>query len=197
MNILLVGGNGFVGQSLIKELLSYGDNVSYLARNKNENIQNATFIKADIFNSADLKLENYDVIVHLIGTIKNKNSYKKLNRDSLEHTILLAKNNNVNKVVFLSAEGGFSNYLKYKKEAETLLLDSGLDYLIVRPGLMYGENRLSSYINVLPIKIFAKIGIPFFKKVYPLPVAKVSSKIAKILHEEPQKKFLNINDLNS
>lgn len=34
MNILLIGGNGFLGESLIKKALEKGINVSYLSRNK-------------------------------------------------------------------------------------------------------------------------------------------------------------------
>ena len=56
---------------------------------------------------------------------------------------------------------------------------SKLDYLIVRPGLMYGKDRLTSYFNILPIKFFSKLGVRFFKNVYPLPVEKVAESVVK------------------
>ena len=46
MNILLIGGNGFVGQALIKEFKKYKVEVSYLSRTQNHSISkdDATWI---------------------------------------------------------------------------------------------------------------------------------------------------------
>ena len=38
MNILIIGGNSFVGQALIKEFKKYKVDVSYLSRTKNHSI---------------------------------------------------------------------------------------------------------------------------------------------------------------
>ena len=198
MNILLIGGNGFVGQALIKEFTENKVKVSYLSRTQNHSISkdNATWIQGDIFDLDNIMInENYDIIIHLIGTIKNKNLYSKLNTESVAQTIKLCKKHNINKLVYFSANGGFRQYIESKAGGERLVKNSKLDYLIVRPGLMYGKDRLTSYFNILPIKFFSKLGIPFFKNVYPLPVEKVAKSVVKFILNSTDSTIIEIKDM--
>ena len=198
MNILLIGGNGFVGQALIKEFTENKVKVSYLSRTQNHSISkdNATWIQGDIFDLDNIMInENYDIIIHLIGTIKNKNLYSKLNTESVAQTIKLCKKHNINKLVYFSANGGFRQYIESKAGGERLVKNSKLDYLIVRPGLMYGKDRLTSYFNILPIKFFSKLGIPFFKNIYPLPVEKVAESVVKNILRNTDSTIIEIKDI--
>ena len=198
MNILLIGGNGFVGQALIKELKKYNVKVSYISRTQNHSIykDEATWIQGDIFDLNNIMIkESYDIAIHLIGTIKNKNLYSKLNTESVTQTIKLCKKHNINKLVYFSANGGFKQYLESKLSGERLIKDSKLDYLIVRPGLMYGKDRLTSYFNILPIKFFSKFGITFFKNVYPLPVEKVAEEVVKAILDNTDSTIIEIKDM--
>ena len=139
--------------------------------------------------------ESYDIVIHLIGTIKNKNLYSKLNTKSVAQTIKLCQKHNINKLVYFSANGGFKQYFESKVAGETLVKDSKLDYLIVRPGLMYGKDRLTSYFNILPIKFFLKLGITFFKNVYPLPVNKVAESVVNAILNNTDSTIIEINDM--
>ena len=198
MNILLIGGNGFVGKALIKEFKKYNVKVSYLSRSQNHSISKdeANWIQGDIFNSENIITnEKYDIAIHLIGTIKNKKLYSKLNTESVTQTIKLCQKQNINKLVYFSANGGFKQYIESKRNGEKLVVDSKLDYLIVRPGLMYGKERLTSYFNILPIKFFSKLGIPFFKNVYPLPVEKVARSVVKGIFDNTDSPIIEINDM--
>lgn len=198
MNILLIGGNGFVGKALIKEFKKYNVKVSYLSRSQNHFIskEEATWIQGNIFNSENIVInEEYDIVIHLIGTIKNKNLYSKLNTESVAQTIKLCKKQNINKLIYFSANGGFKQYLESKRNGEKLIVDSKLNYLIVRPGLMYGKDRFSSYFNILPIKFFSKLGIPFFKNVYPLPIEKVAESLVKTILNNTDSTIIEINDM--
>lgn len=198
MNILLIGGNGFVGQALIKEFKKYKVDVSYLSRTQNHSISKdkATWIQGDIFDIENIVInEKYDIVIHLIGTIKNKNLYSKLNTESVAQTIKLCQKHNINKLIYFSANGGFKQYLESKAAGEILVVDSKLDYLIVRPGLMYGKDRLTSYFNILPIKFFSKLGITFFKNVYPLPVEKVAESVVKNILRNTDSTIIEINDM--
>ena len=198
MNILLIGGNGFVGKALIKEFKKYKVEVSYLSRTQNHSISkdDATWIQGDIFDLDNVMIkESYDITIHLIGTIKNKNLYSKLNTESVAQTIKLCQKHNINKLVYFSANGGFRRYLESKVAGEILVKDSKLDYLVVRPGLMYGKDRLSSYFNILPIKFFSKFGITFFKNVYPLPVEKVAKSVVKAILDNTNSTIIDIKDM--
>ena len=198
MNILLIGGNGFVGKALIKEFKKYNVKVSYLSRSQNRSItsEEATWIQGDIFDLDNIMLkEYYDIVIHLIGTIKNKKLYSKLNTESVAQTIELCQKHNINKLAYFSANGGFKQYLESKRNGEKLLVDSKLNYLIIRPGLMYGKERLTSYFNILPIKFFSKLGIPFFKNVHPLPVEKVAESVVKNILRNTDSTIIEIIDM--
>ena len=198
MNILLIGGNGFVGKALIKEFKKYYVKVSYLSRSQNYSISKdeATWIHGDIFDIENIITnEKYDIAIHLIGTIKNKKLYSKLNTESVTQTIKLCQKQNINKLIYFSANGGFKRYLESKHAGEVLVKDSKLDYLIVRPGLMYGKDRFSSYFNIFPIKLFSKLGITFFKKVYPLPVEKVAESVVKAILDNTDSTIIEIKDI--
>ena len=198
MNILLIGGNGFVGKALIKEFKKYNVKVSYLSRSQNYSISKdeATWIQGNIFDIENIVInEKYDITIHLIGTIKNKKLYSKLNTESVTQTIKLCQKQDINKLIYFSANGGFRQYIESKVAGEILVKDSKLDYLIVRPGLMYGKDRLTSYFNILPIKFFSKLGITFFKNVYPLPVEKVAESVVKAILNNTSSTIIEIKDM--
>ena len=198
MNILLIGGNGFVGKALINELRKKRIKVTYISRSQNYSISKdeATWIQGDIFDIENIVInEKYDIAIHLIGTIKNKKLYSKLNTESVTQTIKLCQKQNINKLIYFSANGGFKQYLESKRNGEKLVVDSKLNYLIIRPGLMYGKERLISYFNMLPIKFFSKLGITFFKNVYPLPVEKVARSVVKGIFDNTDSPIIEINDM--
>lgn len=198
MEILLIGGNGFVGKALINELRKKRIKVTYISRSQNYSISKdeATWIQGDIFDIENIVInEKYDIAIHLIGTIKNKKLYSKLNTESVTQTIKLCQKLNINKLIYFSANGGFKQYLESKHNGEKLVVDSKLNYLIIRPGLMYGKERLTSYFNISPIKFFSKLGIPFFKNVYPLPVEKVAKTVIKAILDNTDSTIIDINDM--
>ena len=198
MEILLIGGNGFVGKALINELRKKRIKVTYISRSQNYSISKdeATWIQGDIFDIENIVInEKYDIAIHLIGTIKNKKLYSKLNTESVTQTIKLCQKLNINKLIYFSANGGFKQYLESKRNGEKLVVDSKLNYLIIRPGLMYGKERLTSYFNTLPIKFFSKLGIPFFKNVYPLPVEKVAKSVVKSILNNTDSTIIEIKDM--
>lgn len=198
MNILLIGGNGFVGKALINELRKKRIKVTYISRSQNYSISKdeATWLQGDIFDIENIVInEKYDIAIHLIGTIKNKKLYSKLNTESVTQTIKLCQKQNINKLIYFSANGGFKQYLESKRNGEKLVVNSKLNYLIVRPGLMYGKDRFSSYFNILPIKFFSKLDITFFKNVYPLPVEKVAESVVKAILNKTDSTIIEINDM--
>lgn len=198
MNILLIGGNGFVGKEFIRLAANRNINISYLSRNKikEAEFESISWIQGDIFSIDDIYLEEkFDVAIHLVGTIKNKQLYKKLNTESVAKSLQLCSKNNIKKLVYFSAKGGFADYYNSKKNAEQFIEQSTIDYLIVRPGLMYGTNRPSSYFNVIPIKLFATLGISFFKNVYPLPVSKVVTNVMDTITNNPTVKYLDLEEI--
>ena len=60
---------------------------------------------------------------------------------------------------------------------------------------MYGKDRLTSYFNILPIKLFSKLGITFFKNVYPLPVEKVAESVVKSILNNTDLTIIELKDM--
>ena len=124
MNILLIGGNGFVGKELIKQATNKSLNISYLSRNKIVDIdfKNIHWIQGDIFSIDNINIEEkFDVAIHLVGTIKNKHLYKKLNTESVAKSLQLCSKYNIKKIVYFSAKVGFSYYYNIKIKVEKIV----------------------------------------------------------------------------
>lgn len=80
MNILILGGNGFIGKNVGKYLSKSGYNVISFDVLQPESIENnIQYIKGDFFNIKDLTscVENVDVVIHAISTINPGNSNTK------------------------------------------------------------------------------------------------------------------------
>lgn len=143
MNILVIGGAGYVGSKLIPKLLEkkhkvkvydlyiFGENVFDEFRND----KNLTEIKADVrdFKKLDKALKGIDVIIHL-ACISNDPSFelnpllgKSINLDAFEPCVKLAKKNNVKRFIYASS----SSVYGVKKEpnvTEDMSLEPLTDY---------------------------------------------------------------------
>ncbi|MBW2999924.1 NAD-dependent epimerase/dehydratase family protein [Candidatus Woesearchaeota archaeon] len=141
MNILVVGGTGFVGQHLVKELCKKNHNISVICRKRrnNEYIDIGKLPKVkihygtDVLNYENLQkyFKNIDVVFNLAGYISFKQADKKkliaVNRDGTLNILKACSKHNVKKLIHVSSTAalGFSNavideshkfdWSKYKK----------------------------------------------------------------------------------
>ena len=115
MKILLLGGQGFIGQNLCKKLLSEGHSVTVLEKqiNLNRVIPNIKYVEGDFLDKSTYSeyLKDIDVVYHMISTTNANNSNNDIERDIKENVIgtinLLDEcvDNKVKKVVFVSSGG--------------------------------------------------------------------------------------------
>jgi UDP-glucuronate 4-epimerase len=125
MNILITGGAGFIGSSLVEILLKEGQFKIYCLDNfdafydkkiKQKNIQNFfnnknfNFIEKDILHISSLEInEKIDCIVHLAAkagvrpSIENAESYFDVNVNGTLKVLEYAKRKNIKKVIFASS----------------------------------------------------------------------------------------------
>lgn len=115
MKILLLGGQGFIGQNLCKKLLSEGHSVTVLEKqiNLTRVIPNIKYVEGDFLDKSTYSeyLKDIDVVYHMISTTNANNSNNDMERDIKENVIgtinLLDEcvENKVKKVVFISSGG--------------------------------------------------------------------------------------------
>ena len=154
--VLIFGGNRFVGKKL-SEVLVENYQVDVFNRSGTSSDDRISVIQGDRNNVYDIDkidFEKYDYIVDMCLFFPHQ---LKLIMDSVK-----------SKYIFVSSAAANNRYIDYyghyakcKLEAEDILVDSDLDYVIVRPSYIVGEgdhrNRLNYYLdsikNETPIKI--------------------------------------------
>jgi len=158
MNILLTGSKGFIGSKLLIELKTkYNDNINITEYDLIDGNDIRDRIKLDkLFES-----KQFEIIIHLAALAGVRRSedfpdeYISTNITGVKNLIDCAKKYKVNKFVFYSSSsvlGGGTNlketdeynprglYAITKVTGELLVKSSGLEYIIIRPFTVYGEN---------------------------------------------------------
>jgi len=172
--IAILGGTGFVGQSLCNRLSKDGYKLKVPTRNREYNrndlilLPNLELIETDIHNSEDLKelLIDCDAVINLVGIlnekINNGKGFKKVHVELVKNLISICKVHGIRRIVQISALGtdaknGKSFYLKTKGEAEKLLRSNsvGIKTTILRPSVIFGKkdsffNRFAKLLKICP-----------------------------------------------
>lgn len=145
--ILVTGATGKVGKRLVKALSMEGHDVVALCRRGADGMagENITVLLADICRTADyeMSLKNIDTVVHAAAvTHTNKvERYYEVNTHATAALIEACKKFCVKRFVFISTraiseDGGC--YSKSKSIAERHVSESGLDWVVLRLGEVYG-----------------------------------------------------------
>lgn len=175
MKIAITGGTGFIGRHLARDLAGRGHEVVLIARGYDtrdmdvRSLQNVTFIPANINNVPKLSQAFVDCAAVAIcsGTSREQGSqtYLQLHVNGASNVVAAARQAGVKKLVlmsYLSARPGApSIYHTTKWEGEEIIRKSGLDYTIIKSGLVYGSgghllDNLGQLLRKLPI--FARVG---------------------------------------
>jgi len=160
--ILVTGGTGFVGQEVVKTLLSLGYKVRLLVRNPHRAHRFAgnpqiELIQGDVLRPETLPAAMIGVqaVIHLVGIIVEtpKVSYEQAHVEATRNLLAAAKNAGVTRWLQMSAAGtrpfATSRYHLTKWQAEQLVRRSGLDWTILRPSLIYGYDERDRLLNLI------------------------------------------------
>jgi nucleoside-diphosphate-sugar epimerase len=162
--ILVTGATGFVGRNLVKRFSQ--KDLRCLSRTPT---RQGTFI-GDLNNLKSLKAATKGVskVIHLAGVTKG--DVWKVNLEGTKNLIKACAVNKVKKIIFVSSFDATLNseYGRSKLEAEKIVKQSGIDYVILRPTVIYGYNDKR---NLGKIFSFVKIGyVPVFDNFLLQPV---------------------------
>jgi len=168
MKIFVTGATGFVGQEMVRQLLGAQHSVRALIRTASSSFASVKIetVKGDTTQPASLKtsLEGCDAVINLVGIIREfparDITFERLHIESTGNLLQAATEQGVSRFLQMSANGArvdaVTRYHKTKWAAEQLVRQSGLDWTIFRPSLIFGPNdlfvnMLAGLINTLPL----------------------------------------------
>jgi uncharacterized protein YbjT (DUF2867 family) len=173
MRMAITGATGFVGGHLARQLAADGHEIVMIARQmrsaETPAAAVATFFPSDLSDPAVLTeaFANCDAVAHCAGINRElgRQTYQRVHIDGTRNVVLAARQAGVRRIVLMSflrarPDCG-SSYHESKWQAEEIVRQSGIDFTIIRAGVVYGRgdhmlDHLSHALHTFPI--FALVG---------------------------------------
>ena len=153
MKVAVFGASGFVGEYILNELRNKNHQpyalVRYGSENKIRNRDDLNIIYGDFSNptAVEQTMLNVEAIIYNVGIIREFKSkgitFEKLHFEYLKKTVDMAKKLNIKRFILMSANGVKevgTGYQTTKYKAEQYLKNSGLNWTIFRPSLIFGDS---------------------------------------------------------
>ena len=153
--ILVIGASGFVGKHLAKALFAEGYQVRCMARKPDKVNDLAALgceiVQGDISDAASLNyaLASVEAVYISVQTLVSQHSntegkgFMDIEMNGLKNIITACKARSVTRLMYVTflgvAPDAKSAWIRGRWQAEQLLLNSGLDVTIVRPGMIVGS----------------------------------------------------------
>lgn len=148
--IFITGSTGFIGTELLPKVINKYDITCLIRKSsdaeKFEELKIKTII-GDILDKEGMlnALKNMEIVVHLASSHQKGN--ENFNLIGSKNVIEACKKNHIRKLIFVSSMAtkrtSLDDYGKTKLEIENLIKQSGLNYIILRPSIIYSKNNLS------------------------------------------------------
>jgi len=153
MKILVVGGSGFIGSHLCRELKDRGHSVTALSRSPGNDDLPTGISKAmgnvTAYDSMHEAFDGMDVAVNLVALSPlfkpsgGDEMHDRVHRQGTENVVRACEEHGVSRLVQMSALGADPNgdtaYIRSKGQAEELVTSSSLDWVIFRPSVVFGD----------------------------------------------------------
>jgi uncharacterized protein YbjT (DUF2867 family) len=157
--VCITGSTGFVGRNIVRELCSRGRKVRCLVRPTSDLTPLAGLdietCRGDVTDMASLEklLQNVGTVVHLVAVIREtkKATFEMINLGGTKNLLLAAKRMGVKRFVYMSNLGADPYrhfpllYTKWRAEEE--VKNSGIDFVILRPSVIFGKG--DGFVTVL------------------------------------------------
>ena len=176
MRFAVTGGTGFLGRHIARRLVSEGHEVVLIARGvgpRDEQTFSMPGIRwvrtgLDDASALSMAMEGCDGVAHCAGINRElrAQTYRAVHVDGTRNVVDAARSQGLKRIVLISflrarPDCG-SGYHESKFAAEEIVRNSGLEYTILKPGVIYGRgdhmlDHLSHALYTFPI--FALVGM--------------------------------------
>ena len=172
MRVLLIGAYGFIGSEIAGAARRRGMTVVGLGRDIRLGarlLPEVEWVRGDLRDMTQPEawfplLENIDIIVNASGLLQDGDggSVAAVQLDAIKALIVAAERTGVGRFIQISAAGAnsgpSSEFMASKADADELLVQSTLDHVILRPGLVIGRNsyggtRLVRMAAAIPVEL--------------------------------------------
>ena len=199
-DILLIGGNGFVGRVLAAKLQAIGHSVliptSHLAAGRElrmlpkVHLEDADVHEFDVLQDLCSRVKANGAVINLVGVLHDKPAqpygkvFKAAHVDLPKNIITAMQMHGLKRYLHMSALGadshGPSMYQRSKGDGEAAVKASHLDWTIFRPSVIFGSQ--DQFIN-----LFAKL-----TKLFPvMPLANHTARFQPVSVDDVASAFLN------
>lgn len=190
--VCVLGGSGFVGSAIVRQLSLAGYSVKVLTRRREASkhlilLSDVAVLECDIMDDEALAsaLKGADAVINLIGVLHNskKASFKAMHAELPARLVKLCEKLGIKRLVHMSAlqaaQEAPSAYLKSKAEGEAAVLRAhkNLEVTVFRPSIIFGRgdgfiNLFATLVKLLPVILLAKPNAKF-QPIYVEDVAQV------------------------
>ncbi|WP_230482220.1 SDR family oxidoreductase [Sphingomonas sp. Leaf21] len=165
MIVAVTGATGFVGRAVVDRAAGSGLTLRALTRRAQPSRAGITWIAGALDKPDTLAtlVEGADAVLHIAGVVNapDREGFVAGNIDGTRAMVEAAKAAGVRRFVHVSSlsarEPDLSVYGWSKRQAEDIVIDSGLDWTIVRPSGIYGPHD-TEWLDVFRT---AKLGLAF------------------------------------
>jgi len=175
--VLVTGASGFIGSHLLPRLVSRGHRVRAMWRGREgpgrESAPGVEWLEADVTRPDTLARATFecDVVVHLAGCSSSESGVglEPVNVAGTRNVLLAALEAKVGRCVYVSALGASpaaGPYSRSRFEAEDAVMSSGIEYVILRPCVVYGpsDHFVTAIVRLLRrLPVFPMLGDGTFR----------------------------------
>ena len=163
--MLLIGGSGFLGTHVARELLGRGHEVLALSRRGSGPLEGVRYLRGDVASGEGLEeaVCGAEAVVYLAGIIRERGqSFEAVHVRGVENAVRAMRACGVKRLLHTSALGARPGtgiaYFETKARGEELVKRSGLDWTVFRPSLVFGAGG-EFFARELPR--LARLPLPF------------------------------------
>jgi uncharacterized protein YbjT (DUF2867 family) len=158
--VCVIGGSGFVGRHICHRLAAQGCRVRVPTRDRERAkelilLPTVDVVSADVHDPDALAgvVRGSEAVINLVGVLhdgRGPGSFARAHVELARRIVEACRREGVRRYVHMSAlnadPNGPSAYLRSKGEAEAIVRDSGLDFTIFRPSVIFGRD--DSFLNL-------------------------------------------------